>query len=572
MGTFIWRCFVRAPIQFSMLLIALAFAGCGGQGSSSGGSVDNPQSPAQEAPAAPTALNAAPGDGKVVLTWTASTGATGYYVKRAMASGGPYTQVGTPAGTTYTDTGCTNGTTYYYVVSAMNTLGPSGNSGEASATPALNATVDLGTGLMTGKAKVPYSALAKPAKGLRVADPDFPATHIVRITDAKNDWNCATAIPVYPTIQAWNADESLLILYVTSALGGSSQTGHALFDGRTYAFKEWLDINPADVEQFYWDTADPDLLYYVDNYQNPAQHNVLTRMHVSTGVKDALHDFALDAVAGGALSSAAGTTLVSGGEDPFSMSLDNDLIGLGCYLGHNGPGGAAALQAFSYRLSTNVIGQNFLAEATVPQATPSGSHTYFYDSNAQTKVLDPLTNAVQYTFTYSGEDHSDMLRNAAGDDIIAGAQYDGPSGSGNLMWANLSVGGSVHTIIGEASDDGYPTPGTLVSGRAYKSPGWVAVGVVGEINETSTYLDQEILLANVDTGNVYRVAHHRSTGAFYNAADSNYWAQPNVTISPSGTRILVQSDWGCGTPGPSAKADPNAIVDTYVIELPCYTP
>ena len=37
----------------------------------------------------------------------------------------------------YVDTGLINGTTYYYVVSAANVLGESGNSPEASATPAL---------------------------------------------------------------------------------------------------------------------------------------------------------------------------------------------------------------------------------------------------------------------------------------------------------------------------------------------------------------------------------------------------------------------------------------------------
>jgi hypothetical protein len=40
-----------------------------------------------------------------------------------------------------------------------------------------------------------------------------------------------------------------------------------------------------------------------------------------------------------------------------------------------------------------------------------------------------------------------------------------------------------------------------------------------------------------------------------------------VTISPSGTRILVQSDWGCADPA-HPLIDPNAVVDTYVITLP----
>jgi len=87
------------------------------------------------APAAPTGLKATAGDSQVALTWTASNGATSYHVKRSTTSGGPYTQVAAPTGTSYTDTGLTNGTPYYYVVTAVNAVGESGNSNEVSATP-----------------------------------------------------------------------------------------------------------------------------------------------------------------------------------------------------------------------------------------------------------------------------------------------------------------------------------------------------------------------------------------------------------------------------------------------------
>jgi len=86
-------------------------------------------------PAAPTNLSATGGNAQVSLTWTGSSGATSYNVKRGTTSGGPYTTVGSPATTGYTDTGLTNGTTYYYVVTAVNSGGESGNSSQASATP-----------------------------------------------------------------------------------------------------------------------------------------------------------------------------------------------------------------------------------------------------------------------------------------------------------------------------------------------------------------------------------------------------------------------------------------------------
>ncbi|OPX83208.1 MAG: Amylopullulanase precursor [Pelotomaculum sp. PtaB.Bin013] len=70
------------------------------------------------------------------LTWTAVTGATSYNVKRANTAGGSYTTLATiVTETNYSDTIITNGTTYYYVVTAVNANGESGNSNEVSVTP-----------------------------------------------------------------------------------------------------------------------------------------------------------------------------------------------------------------------------------------------------------------------------------------------------------------------------------------------------------------------------------------------------------------------------------------------------
>ncbi|MFO8006366.1 MAG: PA14 domain-containing protein, partial [Candidatus Brocadiia bacterium] len=92
-------------------------------------------------PNAPTNLTATAGDTQVSLNWDPSAGAQTYKVKRSTTSGGPYTEIATGlTDTHYTDTGLTNGTTYYYVVSAVNTVGESANSNEASATPAPDTT------------------------------------------------------------------------------------------------------------------------------------------------------------------------------------------------------------------------------------------------------------------------------------------------------------------------------------------------------------------------------------------------------------------------------------------------
>ena len=103
---------------------------------SSANSAEKSATPACTPPSAPTNLTATPGNGQIVLAWTASTGgAVSYQVLRGTKTGGPYTAIATPTSTGYTDTGLINGTTYYYVVTASNGSCSSANSTEASAAP-----------------------------------------------------------------------------------------------------------------------------------------------------------------------------------------------------------------------------------------------------------------------------------------------------------------------------------------------------------------------------------------------------------------------------------------------------
>ncbi len=126
------RCTMTKTISSCAFLAVLLLSGCNGYPSSGG----NGSGGGTNAPATPTGLTASAANAQVNLTWSASTGATAYYVKRSTTTGGPYSQIATPATTTYADNTVTNGTKYYYVVSAYNTYGQSANSAEVSATPA----------------------------------------------------------------------------------------------------------------------------------------------------------------------------------------------------------------------------------------------------------------------------------------------------------------------------------------------------------------------------------------------------------------------------------------------------
>lgn len=83
-------------------------------------------------PPAPAGLYLQLQNGGVALTWLASSGATGYHVKRGTTSGGPYTVIATNSATLFTDATASPTNTYYYVVSAFNGSSESVNSTEVN--------------------------------------------------------------------------------------------------------------------------------------------------------------------------------------------------------------------------------------------------------------------------------------------------------------------------------------------------------------------------------------------------------------------------------------------------------
>ena len=120
------------------LLPSLALCACGGgSGGNSAPPAAAPPAAALAAPSVPAGLLASPENTQAGLTWTASAGAVSYHVKRSTTSGGPYKVIATPNAASYIDTGLVNGTIYYYVVSALDSAGESGNSTQEGVTPTL---------------------------------------------------------------------------------------------------------------------------------------------------------------------------------------------------------------------------------------------------------------------------------------------------------------------------------------------------------------------------------------------------------------------------------------------------
>ena len=92
----------------------------------------------QTAPPAPENLTATAADAQITLSWGEVADADEYRIFRAEGTSGTLARIDestTINTTTYTDTGLTNDTEYRYTVRAVNSIGESPDSSEASATP-----------------------------------------------------------------------------------------------------------------------------------------------------------------------------------------------------------------------------------------------------------------------------------------------------------------------------------------------------------------------------------------------------------------------------------------------------
>lgn len=474
--------------------------------------------------------------------------------------------------------------------------GGGGGGGTGSATSSLSSTclspaslaVPLSStplsGGIQGTQLVAYSPLAKPTTlGQPVTDPDF-GTRIVRVSDAVGLFQCTNCVTAYSSTQAWNCDETYMILYVQGPLVSGVPSTWALFNGMPpYNFIKFLpNFAPSDVEQFWWSQTDPKAVLYISNYaEGTTNYCQMVSYDVDTGNKTVLYDFVPMLKALGWPTTGpvrAGYPLANGG--------NNVIWGLGAG-GIPNIDGYLALNAFGFNLQTQqVVLYSGIATAEPRSACPapllSGKGWFWNDTNFSSAsqyeswVLDNCGNVVRKV-PFSASEHVDTCMNMAGDDLLVGVQFD-TAKPGNIIRANLSTG-AIDTIVGQANGYGYTRTGSFAGSTCYKNRPWVVGSAVGSPYGTNpdltpassptlkTQLDQEVFLSNMEDGSTFRLAHHRSTGYWTNAPTNNYWAQPNVTISPSGTRILFNSDWGNADPS-NPSINPAANTDTYVIELP----
>jgi len=389
---------------------------------------------------------------------------------------------------------------------------------------------NLGTGyILNDLQQHPMQPLEKPDYLQSVTDPSFPNTQIRRISQAAAG---NFVVPMYNTIQSWNADESLMIIYGSGV--------HQLLNGQDYTFiRNLTDINPDDLEAVFWSFTNPDILFYLDN-----NNDNLYRYNVQTQVKT-------DIVNLRTISGCIPSNSITGGIDIQMMSWDDDVFSFRC--GND--------SAYYYRISTATLTQFNIADIAflAPMPFPSGN-LFFHKGD----VYDTDGNFVR-SLSVNGTEHACLGKLSNGDDAYFTITFDPVPGvgcQGTLVAHNATTGYCFS--VTPVGDYGYPKSGTHMSSLAHKNSegGWVAVSALGFQQDGVQILDQELFIAKVNEfdADVYRVAHHRS-----DEDEIDYWGEPHVTISPLGTRLLFGSDWS------GNEGDTDVSIDSYVAELGSFT-
>jgi len=265
----------------------------------------------------------------------------------------------------------------------------------------------------------------KPAYLQTIIDPSF-GTVIRRISDA----GAGNVIkPMYSTIQAWNADESLMILY------NQSSGVHQLLNGFDYAFIRNLDdIKPSDIEQIYWDFNDPDILFYMDD-----SNSDFVKYHINSREKETVVNLK-------AISNC--TADVNSGNDVQMMSWDSDIIGFRCGNTSN----------YAYRISTQELITFDIADINYTAAMPAPSGNLFYHG----PDVYNLNGTLSKSLNEAKVEHSCLGKLIGGNDAhFAIAFAAGPQGGclGNIIAHDLTTG-ECFSVISEEQGYDYSKSGT----------------------------------------------------------------------------------------------------------------
>jgi fibronectin type 3 domain-containing protein len=217
-------------------------------------------------PAAPTITNVTPGNTQATITWSPVAGATSYNVYYATTSGQEQTANGTEiTGVTspYNVPNLTNGNTYYFVVTAVNAVGESAPSAEASASltpPVVPTGVTATPG--NGQVAISWAAVAGAASynvyyaTTSGQEQTANGTEITGVTSPYNVPNLTNGTTYYFVVTAVNVfGESAASSEVSAIPVLPAPTGVTATPGNGQATISWSAVTNATSYNIYYATT-----------------------------------------------------------------------------------------------------------------------------------------------------------------------------------------------------------------------------------------------------------------------------------------------------------------------------
>ncbi len=394
---------------------------------------------------------------------------------------------------------------------------------------------------ITNHNPLPQMNLPKPELNIPFNDPVFN-TSLTRISDARL-LSLPGVCPDYSKRQAWNADESCLLL--------RTSYGNALLcDGNNYHLVRQLDQVYGD--DVFWHPTNRDIILF-----NP--DNTLYSYNIKTELLDTLHQFT------------DYTFAYTRGEG--NLSRDGKYYGIvGIYYdtltGNNHYRSILLYDLQQDKIVSKLSLPDTLVDFDWASVSPLGNFVVVdyatpvakrfngievYDRNMNFLWQQPL-----------GFGHSDLTVDENNDECLIMDYYDENENKTIIKKIRLSDGFTTNLLDVSWSFDLH------ISCRNTFDNQWCIISTFdgeGRLEDNSTDwlpFEDEIFALKLDgSGDVRRLAHHHSrrfSPATPDRDNSNYYAEPHATVSKGGNRIIFGSNW-------RQDVGIDSSVDAYVVDL-----
>jgi hypothetical protein len=382
---------------------------------------------------------------------------------------------------------------------------------------------------VTGNDNADIASPPKPKKGVAFADPAYK-TCVTRATDHKADGVPGFAREEYSRRQAFNADDSMILITATDG-------GWWVYDARTYQPIHALIGIAGDAESE-WHPTNPDLLYYLPRNGSGMK---LFEINVKTNVSRLVTDFAprikkLWPTAYAAWTHDYGSPSADGRYRALEVA-DEQWRGLGI---------------FTYDVvADRILGTYSLPPGSpqpLPTMAPSGKYV-LVTWGKEGGTTDRFTLDFKNRLRIAGKvEHSDVGIDANGDDTFLSVDYD--SDGGPVYIVNVRTGKRTdlfRTYIAHSATAMH------FSGKAFRRPGWFVLSTYHDGGGPKAWLHRKVMAVEMKANpRIVNLAHHHSV-------PNGYWTEPHATVNRDFTKVLFNSNWDINS---------DSDVDTYLIQIP----